>query len=85
MLARTEADLELQRPVVSEQTRGIQRPAVGHRHARQQVLDQRGLAGAQLVALAAAIKLAVGGGIDHDVTADRRARAQPQPRARWGV
>ena len=66
MLARAEADLELQRADrVAEQRRRIERPGLGHATARQQLLDQRGLALAQLVALATAVEAADGGGIVH--------------------
>ena len=62
MLARAEADLELQRTIAPNSRAASSGPVVGHRDARQQVLDQRRLAGAQLVPLAAAVELAMGSG-----------------------
>ena len=65
MLARAEADLQLQRPVVAEQCPRVERPRFRYRDLRQQLLDQRGLTGAQFVALAAAVEAADGGGVVH--------------------
>ena len=55
MLARAEADLQLQGPIIAEQDTGIER-AFGNADAGQQVLDQSGLPDAQLVPLAPAVK-----------------------------
>ena len=65
MLPRAEADFQPQRTIVVEQPRRIQRPLLRHRHLRQQVVDERGLALAQLMALCPAIKPADLGWIVH--------------------
>ena len=69
MLARAEPDLELQRAFkalgVAEQHARVERPRHGYGQLGKRRLDERGLAGAQLVALATAVKAANGGGIVH--------------------
>ena len=57
------ADFEPQGPIVTEQGSGADRPGFGYGKARQQLFDQRRLADAQLVAGAAAVEPADGGGI----------------------
>ena len=63
MLARAEADLEMQRPVVAEQGLAVERPLFRHAQLRQQPLDQLGLARAQRPALGAAVEAAERGRI----------------------
>jgi len=65
MLAAAEADLEFERAIVAEQGLRIERAGIGHAHLGQQFLDQRGLALAELVALAAAVKTTERDGIWH--------------------
>src|SRR3546814_17009555 len=61
MLAAAEADFEMQRAVVTEQRLGGHRSLGRHRDLRQQAVDQLLLAGAQGLALGAAIKAVEGG------------------------
>ena len=65
MLAGAEADLHLKRAVFTEQGHRVDRHALGHADPGQQFLDERSLAEAQLVSLAAAIEAADGGRIVH--------------------
>lgn len=58
VFARPEADLELHRPILAEQQSGGEAAILRHGHARQHVLDQRCLSGAQLMPLGAAIQAA---------------------------
>src|SRR3546814_6653831 len=61
MLAAAEADFEMLRAVVTEQRLGGHRSLGRHRDLRQQAVDQLLLAGAQGLALGAAIKAVEGG------------------------
>src|SRR5689334_20495608 len=65
MLARAEADLDFECSVVAEQRARIERAGLGHAHLRQQRLDERGLALAELVSLRTAIEAASGSRIGH--------------------
>ena len=65
MLAAAEADLEMERPRIAEQAGGVDRAGVGYGDRRQQLLEQGGLTGAQLVPGTAAVKAADGTGIVH--------------------
>ncbi len=63
MLAPAEADLEMQRTRIAEQRLSRDRPLDRHIDLRQEVVDQRLLELAQLLADAAAIEPRNGGGI----------------------
>jgi hypothetical protein len=63
MLARSEADLEMQRPVVAEQELGGDRPLLGDGDRRQQLLEQSRLPLPKLVAGAPPVQAAYGGGV----------------------
>ena len=65
MFAAAEADLQLQRAIVTEQRLQCDRTVLGDRNARQQFLDQRRLARAQRMALATAVEAPDGGRIGH--------------------
>ena len=84
MLARAEADLEMERPGVAEQSLGGHRPLFRHAHRRQQPLEQLRLAGAQLVARAAAVEAAEGSGIVHLRPPSLRPPDSQEPRHETG-
>ena len=75
MLAAAEADLEMERPRIAEQELGGDRPLFGYRYRRKELLEQRGLSLAKLVARAAAVKAAKSGGVVHGA-----ADSKPLPR-----
>ena len=61
MLARSEADLEMERPVVAEQTRRGDVALGGDGEPGQQRFDERGLLGAQFMPGRAAVEAIDGG------------------------
>src|SRR5687767_11530232 len=65
MLARAEADLQMQWPLVAEQARRRDLALGRHRQRRQQPVDQLLLALAQLVAARPAVEAVEGGRVLH--------------------
>src|SRR3546814_5848489 len=61
MLAGTEADLEMQGTLGSEQADGIDRPLLGQADRRQQLFDQGGLPLAELMTGSPAVETSDGG------------------------
>ena len=66
MLARAEADFEMERAVVAEQASGRQLAFFGHRDLWQQIFDQRRLRRAQFVPARAAVEAVDRGGVGRD-------------------
>src|SRR3546814_9578590 len=65
MLAGPEADVEMQRPIIAEQSPGRDLPFLRHFDLREQLLKQLRLSRAELVPLTAAIKAVQCGRIGH--------------------